>query len=241
MRAADLLAAPGSPADAWLRVWAETLVLAFLTGRGMPVVPGKLRQRWDELGGRIRECLLATVLDRVVGARAAALRPSYDPAQLTASATTVALRALRQDAGPGTRIGPSWVIPQVRWLHELERVYPEGAPPDPAQPAPPLDFDLPGLTDFPGAQVGHRLRALRRHPLSMELEHNRMPAWTALLGEDDQRSFLHDLATLGVGLRSSARLGHAAALMNVAPWLEVVLSWPGRFVVSQVEQHPGPG
>ena len=240
-RAADVLAAPGSPADAWLRVWAETLVLAFLTGRGMPVVPGKLRQRWDELGERIRECLLATVLERVVGARAAALRPSYDPAQLTASATTVALRALRQDAGPGTRIGPSWVIPQVRWLHELERVYPAGSPPDPAQPAPPPDFELPGLTDFPGAQVGHRLRALRRHPLSMELEHNRMPAWTALLGEDDQRSFLHDLATLGVGLRSSAQLGHAAALMNVASWLEVVLSWPGRFVVSQVEQHPGPG
>jgi uncharacterized protein len=241
MRAADVLAAPGSPADAWLRVWAETLVLAFLTGRGMPVVPGKLRQRWDELGERLRECLLATVIDRVVGARAAALRPSYDPAQLTVSATTVALRALRQDAGPGTRIGSSWVIPQVRWLHELERVYPAGAPPDPAQPAPPLDFGLPGLTDFPGAQVGHRLRALRRHPLSMELEHNRMPAWTALLGEDDQRSFLHDLATLGVGLRSSAQLGHAAALMNVAPWLEVVLSWPGRFVVSQVEQHSGPG
>jgi len=207
----------------------------------MPVVPGKLRQRWDELGERLRECLLATVIDRVVGARTAALRPSYDPAQLTAGATTVALRALRQDAGPGTRIGPSWVIPQVRWLHELERVYPAGTAPDPAQPAPPLDFDLPGLTDFPGAQVGHRLRALRRHPLSMELEHNRMPAWTALLGEDDQRSFLHDLATLGVGLRSSAQLGHAAALMNVAPWLEVVLSWPGRFVVSPVEQHHGPG
>ena len=101
-------------------------------------------------------------------------------------------------------------------------------------------FDLPGLTDFPGAQVGHRLRALRRHPLSMELEHNRMPAWTALLGEDDQRSFLHDLATLGVGLRSSAQLGHAAALMNVAPWLEVVLSWPGRFVAlgQPSAQHP---
>ena len=230
IRAADVLAAPESPAGAWLRVWAETLVLAFLTGRGLPVVPGQLRHRWDELGERLRECLLATVIDRTVAARAQALRASYDPARLAASAAHVALRALGQDAGPGTRIGPSWVIPQVRWLHELERICPGSSAPDPAECAPPLDFDLPGLADWPGARVGHRLRALRRHPLSMELVHNRLPAWTALLGEDDQHAFSHDLATLGVGLRPGTQLGHAAALMNVAPWLEVVLSWPGRFV-----------
>jgi helicase HerA-like protein len=232
MRAADLLAAPGSPADAWLRVWVETLVLAFLTGRGLPVVPARLRQRWDELGERVRDCLLATVIDRAVAARAAALRASYDPAQLAASAARVAVRALGQGAGPGTRIGPSWVIPQLRWLHELERICPAGGAPDPAESAPPLDFDLPGLADWPGSLVGHRLRALRRHPLSMELAHNRMPAWTALLGEDDQHAFSNDLATLGVGLRPGEQLGYAAALMNVAPWLEVVLSWPGRFVAS---------
>ena len=81
--------------------------------------------------------------------------------------------------------------------------------------------------------MGHRLRALRRHPLSMELAHNRLPAWTALLGEDDQRAFSHDLATLGVGLSPGTQLGHAAALMNVGPWLEVVLSWPGRFVAAR--------
>jgi helicase HerA-like protein len=234
IRAADVLAAPESPADAWLRVWAETLVLAFLTGRGLPVVPGQLRHRWDELGERLRECLLATVIDRTVAARAQALRASYDPARLAASAAHVALRALGQGAGPGTRIGPSWVIPQVRWLHELERICPGSSAPDPAECAPPLDFDLPGLADWPGARVGHRLRALRRHPLSMELVHNRLPAWTALLGEDDQHAFSHDLATLGVGLRPGTQLGHAAALMNVAPWLEVVLSWPGRFVTPTV-------
>src|SRR5215472_2858191 len=99
IRAADVLAAPGSPQDAWLRVWAETLVLGFLTGRGMPVVPGPLRHRWDELDERTRQCLLATVIDRVVGARAAVLRVSYDPAQLTASAAGVALRSLGQGAG----------------------------------------------------------------------------------------------------------------------------------------------
>ena len=83
--------------------------------------------------------------------------------------------------------------------------------------APPLDFDLPGLADWPGARVGHRLRALRRHPLSMELPGNRMAAWTALLGEDDQHAFAGDLAVLGVGLPAGAQLGHAAALMNAAP------------------------
>ncbi len=170
------------------------------------------------------------MIDRVVSARAPALRASYDPAQLAATAAGVARRALGQGAGPGARIGPSWVIAQVRWLHELERVCPADGPPDPTECAPPLDFGLPGLTDWPGARVGHRLRALRRHPLSMELEHNRLPAWTALLGEDDQAAFSHDLATLGVGLSPGTQLGHAAALMNVGPWLEVVLSWPGRFV-----------
>ena len=241
IRAADLLAAPGAPAEAWLRVWAETLVLAFLTGRGLPVVPARLRQRWEEFDERLRECLLATVIDRVVSARAPALRASYDPAHLAETAAGVARRALSQAAGPGARIGPSWVIPQVRWLHELERVCPAGGPPDPAQAAPPLDFDLPGLADWPGALAGHRLRALRRHPLSMELAHNRLPAWTALLGEDDQGAFSHDLATLGVGLSPGTQLGHAAALMNVGPWLEVVLSWPGRFVASASPGERPPG
>ena len=37
LRAADLLS--GSPEDAWLRIWAEALVLAFLTNRPLPVVP----------------------------------------------------------------------------------------------------------------------------------------------------------------------------------------------------------
>jgi len=64
----------------------------------------------------------------------------------------------------------------------------------------------------------------------MELAGNRMAAWTALLGEDDQRAFAGDLAALGVGLPPGAQLGHAATLMNAAPWLSVVLSWPGRFV-----------
>src|SRR5579863_5619811 len=73
MRAAEVLAAPGSSADAWLRVWAEVLLLAFLTNRALPAVPSPLRGRWGELGGRLRECLLATVVDRAVAIRARAL------------------------------------------------------------------------------------------------------------------------------------------------------------------------
>jgi hypothetical protein len=237
MRAAEVLAAPGSTAGSWLRVWVQALILAFLTNRARPAVPAALRRRWDGLGGRVRECLLATVVDAAVAVRARALRPSYDPAHLAADVARAALCALSGRAGPpGTRADPDWVIPQVRWLHELGRLCPAGGgAPDPGQRAPLLDFDLPGLADWPGARVGHRLRALRRHPLSMELPGNRLAAWTALLGEDDQQAFAGDLAILGVGLPPGAQLGHAAALMNAAPWLSDVLSWPGRFVA------PAPG
>ena len=234
MRTAEVLAAPGSPADAWLRVWVQALVLAFLSNRSLPAVPAPLRDRWGELGARPRECLLATVVDQAVAVRARALRPSYDPAHLAASAARAALRALSGGTGPGTRPGPDWVIPQVRWLHEVDRLCPPGGgPPDPGQCAPPLDYRLPGLVDWPGARVGHRLRALRRHPLSMDLAANRLAAWTALLGEDDQRGFGHDLATLGVGLPAASQLSHAAAPLGVTAWLAVVLSWPARLVAAQ--------
>ena len=233
MRAAEVLATPGSPDDAWLRVWVQALVLAFLTNRALPAVPVPLRTRWGELGARLRECLLATVIDQAVAVRARALRPSYDPARLAASLTQVAVRALGAGTGPGARPGPGWVIPQVRWLHEVDRLWPPGGgAPGPGRCAPPLDFDLPGLADWPGARVGHRLRALRRHPLSMDLAGNRLAAWTALLGEDDQRAFGRDLATLGVGLLPASQLGHVAAPMGVTAWLAVVLSWPGRLVAA---------
>jgi hypothetical protein len=237
MRAAEVLAAPGAPADAWLRVWVQALVLAFLTDRCLPAVPAPLRTRWHELGARLRECLLATVVDQAVAVRARALRPSYDPAHLAASLAQAAARGLGGGTGPGIRPGPGWVIPQVRWLHEMDRLRPPGGgPPEPGRCAPPLDYGLPGLADWPGARVGHRLRALRRHPLSMDLAENRLAAWTALLGEDDQRAFGHDLATLGVGLAPSSQLSHIAAPMGVTAWLPTVLSWPARLVATQ--NHP---
>jgi hypothetical protein len=236
MRRAELLAsadppAPaGEPGEAWLRLWAETLVLAFLTGRGLPAVPAPLRGWWPGLDRRLRECLLATVLDRVVRSRALAVRTAYDPADLAAAAAGAALPMLGAGAGAGTRPGPGWVIPQLRWLHEMERVCPLGGrPADPAGLAPSPEFDLPGLAGWPGMRMGHRLRALRRHRLSTELPRNRRVAWTALLGDDDQRGFLADLATAGVGLGPGTQLHRAALAMDAGTWLEAVLSWPRRF------------
>ncbi len=240
MRRAELLATPSSPGspgeasepgEAWLRLWAETLVLAFLTNRGLPVVPAELRRRWPAHDHRLRECLLATVLDRAVRSRAVAVHTCYDPAALAASAAGAALRLLDEGRGAGTRQGPGWVIPQLRWLHEMEQVFPlGGGPPDPAGRAPPTDFDLPGLAGWPDMRMGHRLRALRLHPLSTELPRNRLLAWTALLGDDDQRGFTQDLATVGVGLGPGTQLRQAADAMEAGAWLAVVLSWPRRFV-----------
>ena len=102
LRAADLLAA--SPEDAWLRIWAEALVLAFLTNRPLPVVPASLRARWAELDQRLRECLLATAVDRSLLGRAIAVRAYYDPVRLTSAAAETALRLL--DGGKGAGAPP---------------------------------------------------------------------------------------------------------------------------------------
>jgi hypothetical protein len=231
LRRAELLAAPGTPEDAWLRLWAETLVLAFVTNRGLPAVPPPVRRRWPWLDRRVRECLLATVIDRAVRARARAVRGGGEPQALAATVARAAVRMLDQGRGAGDRPGPGWVIPQVRWLHEMERVCPlDGGPPGPADRAPPLDFDLPGMAGWPDMRAGHRLRALRRHPLSMDLTRNQLPAWTVLLGDDDQRAFTEDLATVGVGRDPGTWLCRVAAMMDAGAWLDVVLSWPRRFV-----------
>jgi hypothetical protein len=237
MRRAELLAWPGSagghgePGGAWLGLWTETLVLAFLTGHGLPGVPVPLRRWWPGLDRRLRECLLAAVLDRAVRSRATAIRTAYDPAALAGAAAGAAQGMLGQGGGAGSRPGPGWVIPQVRWLHEMERVCPlDGPAPDPGGCAPSPGFDLPGLTGWPGMRMGHRLRALRRHQLSTELPRNRLVAWTALLGDDDQRGFLQALATVGVGLGPGAQLRQAADAMEAGAWLQMVLSWPHRFM-----------
>jgi uncharacterized protein len=150
-----------------------------------------LRQRWASLDPRLRECALATTIDGAVLGRVQALRESLDPAALSAACAESAAAMLDGGKGAGTRPGTTWVIPQLRWLHELERVCPQDAPaPDPFAAAPALDYALPDLADRADVKIGQRVSGLRRHPLSMEVTRNRLIAWTALLGEDDQRAFI---------------------------------------------------
>src|SRR5262249_29147468 len=72
LRSADLLAT--SAEFAWLRVWTEAMVLAFMTNSPLPVVPSALKSRWSELNPRLRECALATVVERCVAGRSTAIR-----------------------------------------------------------------------------------------------------------------------------------------------------------------------
>jgi hypothetical protein len=235
IREADVLAS--SPDDAWLRVWAEALVLAHLTNRPLPRVPAVLRQRWLELDARLRECTLATALDRPLAGRAVAVAGCYDPERFAASCAAMARRLLDGGKGTGTTPGADWVIPQLQWLHEIERAVPLNGPqPDPFALAPRLDFALPGLADRADVKIGQRVSGLRRHPLSMELAHNRLPAWIVLLGDDDQRGFIDDLAAVAIGFSHRGQLRKAAGEMGIAGWLEPVLSWPRRFIIGADDQ-----
>jgi uncharacterized protein len=235
IRAAEVLAE--APDDAWLRVWTEAYVLANLTNRPRPRVPVPLRERWAGLDKRLRECTLAAALDRSVRNREQALRATFNPRDLTAACAEHAAAMLEGGKGAGTMPGTMWVIPQLRWLHELERLCPLDSPaPDPFGLAPPLDYVLPGLADRPDVKIGQRVSGLRRHPLSMEVTRNRLLAWTTLLGEDDQAYFIEDLAEVAIGVSHRGQLRKAAGEMGITGWLEAVLSWPRRFIVGADDQ-----
>ena len=244
-------------------MWADTLVLALLTGRPLPRVPTPVRRGWPALGARGGECLLATVLDRAVTARSAGIRDCYPPQRLLEVAAALARRVLAHSVGLGpaapVRAGHIWVLPQLRWLHEMERVRPlgrgRGRRIQPGDLAPPLDFALDGLPDWPGIRVADRIDGLLRHPLGPGSERNRTRATVALLGDDDHAGFEADLAITGIGLGPRDRLRHAGRVMGIIArdgrpelpggalswpesgsvwpggepgWLEVVLSWPRR-------------
>jgi DNA helicase HerA-like ATPase len=237
LRQADLLA--GAADWAWLRLWVDTLVLAHVVGRPLPTVPTQLGRGWSRLAPRLRECMLASVLDRSVGRRAGALRTAYQPTELTLAVAAAAQQMLggsyastgspapTGSSPPGTK----WVIPQVRWLHEMDRLFPhDGTPPDKHAPAPPMDYPLPGIKQPPDTKIGHRVRALRRHPLSMELEDNRPIALTAIAGDDEHAAFAKDLAVAAIGVDPNRQIATVAEVMRVESWLEVVLDWPSRFI-----------
>ncbi len=235
IRAAETLAA--APANAWIRVWSEVYVLAYLTNRPRPRVPVPLRERWAGMEKQLRECMLAAALDRSLRGREQALRTSFDPRDLAAACAEHAAAMLEGGKGAGTMPGTMWVIPQLQWLHEIERICPLDSPaPDPFALAPALDYALPGLADRADVKIGQRVSGLRRHPLSMELTRNRLLAWTALLGEDDQRGFIEDLAAVAIGVSHRGQLRKAAGEMGVTAWLEAVLSWPRRFIVGADDQ-----
>ena len=256
--AAGSLARPAG--QAWLRLWARTLVLAFLVARPLPRVPAAVPVDWLALGPRGRECLLTTMIDDAVTPRAPALQASYDPRHLTSVITAVAGRMLDRAAAehdrprPGVpaeqapdgavpyRAGHAWVIPQLRWLHEVERVHPLGQERIRLEDfAPPLEFGLAGLPDWPGIKIGDRLGGLRRHPLSMTAEHNRQSAMIALLGGEPGAGLDADLAMAGTDTGPRQRLCHAARAMGIGGrgsdpgWLEVVLSWPDRIIGSATD------
>ncbi|MFI7617228.1 ATP-binding protein [Nonomuraea terrae] len=234
LREADVLA--DAPDWAWLRIWCDTVVLAFVTNRPLPGVPRALSAAWGDLPVRRRECLLATLIERSVQRRAWALRSWFDPALLTEKAAETAGRLLGGLDNGGERPGASWVIPQVRWLHEVDRLFPYGHPaPNLRSPAPPMEYALfraqNGSGDLSHAELlGHRAKALRHHPLSMEVDHNRALAWRVILGDDEHESVHRDITTVAIGVESSARIRHVGQTMG-AGWLEGVLAWPRRFVL----------
>jgi len=233
LHAASLLARDDE--RAWLRLWAVTLVLAFLAGRPLPRVPAGAIPGWRALSPRSRECVLATVLDVAVTARAAALRRYYHPGRLMSVAARVASSMLDGTEAVPFRAGPVWVIPPLRWLHEAERLNALGrAGIGLDDIAPPLDFGLAGLPDWPGIRVRDRLSGLCRHPLSTSSAPNRRLAGLALHGEGGRARLDADLATALPGFTPPARLRQAAQQMGAGAaepepgWLEVVLSWPDR-------------
>jgi hypothetical protein len=246
---ADLRAA--ADGQVWLRLWVQALVLAFITGRPLPHVPQPLLQASHQpRDARARECLLATVVDAAVSSRSLALRHSYQPERLTAAVASVAagqLATAGQTAGQGSgaippRAGQFWVIPQLRWLHEAERLNPlTQHQPRPDDIAPPLDFGLTGLVDWPGISVADRLAGLYRHRLSMEYEQNRTLATIALLGAEPGKGVAADLVVVGIGRDRPERLRYAARMLGTAShangpgWFEVVLSWPGRLIAATRE------
>jgi uncharacterized protein len=216
-----------APEAAWLRVWTQALLLGFLSGRPLPMVPDVLRTMWGQPDARRRDAVLEVIAERSVAARAPALRPSYPPGVLAGVLSRVAKDVLDGHAGPA-RAGRTWVPPQLRWAHEADRA--GWQRPVPGQVAgwelaPPLDFALAGLPDWPGIRTADRLTLLLRHPLSLGDPRNRALAATAIFGTGGRAGLDADLAA---ALPTAAHpVAEASRLMDCpGDWLVTVLRWP---------------
>ncbi len=191
------------------------------------MVPDALRAIWGQLDARRRGALLDVIAERSVASRSPALRASYPPGVLVAVLSQVARDLLDGHAGPA-RAGRTWVPPQLRWAHEADRAgwqRPVAGQVAGWELAPPLDFALAGLPDWPGMRAADRLTLLLRHPLSLSDARNRALAAVAVFGVDGRDGLDADFA---VALpRAAHRAAEASRLMDCpGDWLVTVLRWP---------------
>lgn len=200
-------------ADAWPRLWTTVLGLAFLAGRTLPAPPPQVREGAARHPRRT-DRLVESAAGRMAAERGAALRGCYPPAALARALTGAGKRLLAGQPLP-PRAGQVWVIPQLRWAHEAARVGWERDGGVPDDLAPPLDFVLAGLPDWPGITAGQRLTMLLRHPVALTDPANRALAATALFGADGKAVFgaalAADLALVLPDLPLSARTDHAVS------------------------------
>jgi hypothetical protein len=177
---------------AWLRLWTTVLGLAFLAGRPLPSPPPAVRAA-ALYQPRRTDRLTASLTERFAAERSAALRGCYPPGALARALTSTGCRLLAGRPVP-PHAGRVWVIPQLRWSHEAARVRWDSGGARPDDLAPPLDFAIAGLPDWPGILAGQRLDLLARHPASLTVPANRALATTALFGAEGKPAFCGALA-----------------------------------------------
>ena len=242
MRRAELLASAGrrrrraaSPATAWLRLWAETLVLAFLTSRGLPAVPAALRRWWPD---RRPPAARVPARDRgrpggpVPGAGRPDLpttrRPWPRPRPAPGCGCSDAGRTVRagHPAGPGLGDPAAALAARDGAGVPARRPDPRsGRPRAAARLRPARAGGLAGHAGRAPAAGAAPPPAVHRAAAATGWSPGRRCSATTTSAASSQ-----DLATVGVGLEPGPQLRQAAGAMEAGAWLEVVLSWPRRFM-----------
>ena len=227
-------ARPGEPGEAWLRLWrGDAGAGHFLTGHGQPAVPARLRSWSPDLDRRLRECLLATVLDRTV------LTGRWPSGPPTTRAALAARPASGRAAGCSARArgrarGGAGLGESAGALAARDGAgMPPGRPRTRSRrPCAATRLRPAGLAGWPGMRMGHRLRGAAPPPaFHPSCRGTGWSCWTALLGDDDQRAVSWPTWPPSASARARDAAAHRAAdAMEAGAWLEVVLSWPRRFM-----------